>query len=113
MMKKRRVTLLLAKNIAARLLVPAQKILQGIEFVAEHVEKQGVVRRDDYLELACSLLEKLSQVAGHSDGIVFVQRRNRIVNVDIFHPVIGIYCFIHCDFNNGEEEAPNENVLLA
>ena len=47
----------------------------------------------------------------HRNGVVLVQRRDGIVDVDVFNPLIG-FCAIHGELHDSQKEAPDEQVLF-
>ena len=56
--------------------------------------------------------EQLRQIVADGDGVIFIQRRNRVVDIDVFHPLIG-FVTIQRKLRNGEKEAPDEDILFA
>src|SRR5689334_1033916 len=83
----------------------------ALDLIAEHVEKQHMVSRNDNLWALVGLHEHLRQVIRHSNRVVFVQRRNWIINVDVLHPAVRLGTIEH-ELHDGEEEAPDEDILL-
>src|SRR5665811_921801 len=48
----------------------------------------------------------------NGDGVLLVQRRDRVIDVNVFHPVVRLRP-VESELHDGQEEAPDEDVLLA
>src|ERR1035441_5776571 len=82
------------------------------QFVPKHIEKQGVMGRKDGFDSVVLSRQKLRQIVADGDGVVFIQRRNRVINVDVFHPFVGVST-IQGELSDGEKEAPDKQVFFA
>ena len=61
---------------------------------------------------ARSASQHASEVAGHRNRIVIIQRGDGVVDIEIFVSLIRIVAIKH-PLADGHEEAPDEDVLLA
>ena len=82
------------------------------QFVPKHIEKQGVMGRKHGFDSVILSRQKLGQIVADGDGVVFIQRRNRVINIDVFHPLVGVGT-IQGELSDGEKEAPDKQVLFA
>src|ERR1035437_6551974 len=51
------------------------------QFVPKHIEKQGVMGRKDGFDSVILSRQKLGQIVADGDGVVFIQRRNRVIKL--------------------------------
>ena len=51
-------------------------------------------------------------MTAHDDGVVFIERRDRIVDVDMFDPLVRLGP-VERELEYRKEEAPDEDVLLS
>ncbi len=91
------------------------------ELVTHHVEEQRVVRRKDHLDgrrIPVRIrsrgrpAEELGKITGDGNRVVVVQRRDRVVDVEVLLPLIGFMPIQH-PFADGHKNAPDEDVLFA
>src|SRR5580700_2597042 len=54
------------------------------QFVPKYIEKQGVMGRKYGFNSMILSPQKVRQIVADSDGVVFIQRRNRVINIDVF-----------------------------
>jgi hypothetical protein len=117
MVELRRIAVLFGKQVAVRPPISLQDVLQrtaymALQLVVQDVEEQRVMGGHHRLDRALCLAVELDEVVADDDRVVFVEGRNRVVDISVFDPLV---CFgpVECELEDGEEEAPDEDVLLA
>lgn len=103
---------------------------RGFQLVADHVEEQRVMRGDDdpdrvgdlavdtaarigfRARTLLGLAQQLREVAGDGNGVVVVERRDWIVDIEELHPGIRRVT-VDRALAQGHEQAPDKEVLFA
>src|SRR5690606_23270612 len=66
----------------------------------------------DRPDRSLSLAIKLDKVVADDDGVVLVEGRDRVVDIDVLDPLVRLGP-VERELDDGEEETPNEGILLA